>query len=59
MFFATLTNLRIAPRVFFARRHSSSSTKLWSSADDALRDVKAGDVLLCGGIPDLVCASIG
>ena len=56
MFFATLTRVRISPRLVLARRHSSSISKLWSSADDALSDVKSGDVLLCGGIADHVCA---
>ncbi|KAG6898246.1 hypothetical protein C0992_002260 [Termitomyces sp. T32_za158] len=25
-------------------------SKLWKSADEAIKDVKSGDVLLCGGV---------
>ncbi len=49
MFFASLTRVRFVPLPSLIRRNASTSSKLCSSADDALRDVKSGDVLLCGG----------
>ena len=35
-----------------ARKYSTEppkKSKVWSSADEAVKDVKSGDVLLCGG----------
>ncbi|KAF8352260.1 succinyl-CoA:3-ketoacid-coenzyme A transferase [Amanita rubescens] len=49
MFFASLTRVRFIPLPSLIRRNASTSSKLCSSADDALHDVKSGDVLLCGG----------
>ncbi|KAF8655844.1 hypothetical protein AX16_002928 [Volvariella volvacea WC 439] len=42
---------------------SSSKSKVWSSVDEAIQDVKSGDVLMCGGfglagIPDTLLAAL-
>ncbi|KAF7311524.1 Succinyl-CoA:3-ketoacid-coenzyme A transferase [Mycena kentingensis (nom. inval.)] len=58
--------LRLGP---LARRYASipaeppTKSKVWGSADDAVKDVKSGDILLCGGfgaagIPDTLLGAL-
>ena len=34
---------------FYSVQTRAPKSKVWSSADEAVRDVKSGDTLLCGG----------
>jgi 3-oxoacid CoA-transferase len=56
--------LRLAVSASLTRKYSLPSeppkkSKVWDSADEAVADVKSGDVLLCGGVfhlfVDVVC----
>ena len=35
--------------IFYSAQAQTAKSKVWSSADEAVRDVKSGDTLLCGG----------
>ncbi|KAG5651094.1 hypothetical protein H0H81_009870 [Sphagnurus paluster] len=61
--------LRISAFVSTSRNYSTpietppQKSKLWDSVDDAVKDIKSGDVLLCGGfglagIPDTLLAAL-
>ncbi|KIL68546.1 hypothetical protein M378DRAFT_184973 [Amanita muscaria Koide BX008] len=62
-----LPPFRISWYSFACRRYSISAvptkSKVWQSADDAVKDVKSGDVVLCGGfglagIPDTLLGAL-
>jgi len=58
---ASFTVTPVVLRARFVLRFRSYSTpvrtprsKVWSSADEAVKSVKSGDVLLCGGEPSFL-----
>lgn len=48
---------------FYSAQAQTAKSKVWSSADEAVRDVKSGDTLLCGGfglagVPDTLLGAL-
>jgi len=37
-------------RNFATAAAAPQKTKVWASADEAIHDIKSGDILLCGGV---------
>ncbi|KAJ2930048.1 hypothetical protein H1R20_g7006, partial [Candolleomyces eurysporus] len=57
--------LRLSVRYYSiaADSHAPKKSKVWASADEAIKDVKSGDILLCGGfglagIPDTLLGAL-